>query len=184
MSRITSAFILSVLAVSAMPAQQPAKSSATTSTKAAPASAKTQQSNQDLNLQAYVELLRSDINKGKVQIVTAVMQLDSAQSAAFWPIYHDFQAEMNQVGDQIASLVTTYIKNYDNMTGDLADQMANKLLDIEQKRNEVKRKYYPKFKAALDPIVATEFLQVENQIEKLLDLQIASQLPVMSSGGR
>jgi hypothetical protein len=62
--------------------------------------------------------------------------------------------------------------------------MANKLMDIEQKRNDVKRKYYAKFKVALDPVVATEFLQVENQIEKLLDLQIASQLPVMSSGGR
>ena len=35
------------------------------------------------------------------------------------------------------------------------------------------------FKAALDAITATRFLQVENQLEKLLDLQIAAELPVI-----
>ena len=182
MSRLTTAFLFSVLGVSPMLAQQPAKSNA--STKKTSAAAKTPQSDQDLNIQAYIQLLRTDINKSKVQIITGVMQLDSDDSAKFWPIYKDFQDEMGKVGDQIVDLVTSYVKNYNNMTNDLADQMATKLLDIEQQRNEIKRKYYAKFKTALDPVVAAEFLQVENQIEKLLDLQIASQLPTVGSSGR
>jgi len=65
------------------------------------------------------------------------------------------------------------------MTNDLADQLATKLLDLEQTRNSLKRKYYLKIKDALDAITATRFLQVENQLEKIADLQVSSQLPVL-----
>jgi vacuolar-type H+-ATPase subunit D/Vma8 len=65
------------------------------------------------------------------------------------------------------------------MTNEVADQMATEFLNIEQQRNELKRRYYSKFKSALDALTATRFLQVENQIERIVDLQIASQLPVM-----
>jgi vacuolar-type H+-ATPase subunit D/Vma8 len=70
------------------------------------------------------------------------------------------------------------------MTNQKADQLATKLLDIEQQRNDLKRKYYERFKTALDPITAARFLQVENQIERLVDLQIASQLPVLDHSGK
>jgi hypothetical protein len=66
------------------------------------------------------------------------------------------------------------------MTPQVADQLASKLLDIEQQRNALKRTYYGKFKSALDPITAARFLQVENQLENLIDLQIAARLPVIN----
>ena len=87
-------------------------------------------------------------------------------------------------GDEVFALVRNYVAKYDDMTPQVADQLATKLLDLEQQRNGLKRKYYQKFKEALDPIAATRFLQVENQIERILDLQIASELPVIDETQR
>lgn len=158
-------------------AQEPAKGQKTVASNRS--STSKPQSNEDLNIQAYVQLLRSDLNKNKSQVISDVMQFDAEQAAAFWPIYKDFQADLGKIGDQIVDLVTRYVQGYDTMTNDLADQLATKLLDIEQQRNDLKRQYYFKFKTALDAITAARFLQVENQIDRLLDLQLASQLPVV-----
>jgi flagellar biosynthesis chaperone FliJ len=152
--------------------------------KGEPASAKTpatSSSAEEQNLQAYIKLLRMDINKSKTQLIGEVMQFDSAQSATFWPIYGQFQTDYGKIGDQIVGLVNDYVQNYDTMTDQVADRLALKLLDIEGQRNELKRKYYTKLKAAMDPITAARFLQVEGQIEKLLDLQIASHLPIVGN---
>ena len=139
-------------------------------------------SNQELNIEAYVELLRSQVRKSKSQIVGEVMQLDSTQAVAFWPIYKQFEADYTKIGDRILSLVKNYAENYDQITNPVADQLATQLLSIEQQRNELKKQYYQKFKQALDAITAARFLQVENQLEKIGDLQIASQLPVIRGG--
>ena len=135
--------------------------------------------NEDLNIRAYIELLRSDLRSSKAQIVGRVMQLDADQSAKFWPIYKVYEADLSKIGDQIVSLLKQYTDNYDNMTPQVADELATKLLDIERQRIELKSNYYGKIKAALDAITAARFLQVENQLEKLIDLQIASELPVV-----
>jgi hypothetical protein len=167
-----------LLAAPIMPAQKPAKA-ATVSANNPPAS-----SNQELNIEAYVELLRQDVNKEKSQIIGQVMDFDADQAAAFWPVYKDFQTEYAMIGDQIQKLVLDYAAHYDNMTDEVADQLAAKLLDIEAQRNDLKKRYYAKFKTALDAITAARFLQVENQIERIIDLQIASQLPVVTRTGK
>lgn len=157
-----------LMAQAPKPKSEPAKDTQAAST-----------SNEELNLRAYTELLRSDLRKSKSQVVSQVMQFDADQAAIFWPIYKQFEADLSKIGDRTVTLVKKYTDNYDQMKGDVADQIATELLAIEQQRNELKRQYYRKFKSALDPITATRFLQVENQVERIVDLQVASHLPVM-----
>jgi predicted nucleotidyltransferase component of viral defense system len=169
-----------VLAIALVPlslvAQTPVKSAA----KSTPASASAPLSDQERNFRAYIQLMRADLRKEKAQVTGAVMQLDAEDASKFWPIYKDFEAELSQIYDGVAALIKSYAMNYDSMTASVADQLAGKVLDLEQQRNELKRRYYDKFKAGLDSTTALRFLQIENQIERLLDLQIASQLPVVS----
>lgn len=137
-------------------------------------------SSQDLNIRAYIELLRSDVKKAKSDIMGQMMQLDEGQAAKFDPIYKEFEGELSKTGDEILALVKKYAGNYGNMTGPVADQLATRLLAIDQQRLDLKKKYYAKIKGALSSIIAARFLQVENQLEKLIDLQIASELPVIN----
>lgn len=175
MNSIQSVLVGTLLASAGLVAQ----SSTQPKTKPASDTQAVSTSNEELNLRAYTELLRSDLRKSKSQVVGQVMQLDTDQAAIFWPIYKQFEADLSRLGDRTVTLVKKYSDNYGQMKGDVADQIATELLTIEQQRNALKRQYYGKFKSALDPITATRFLQVENQVERIVDLQIASQLPVM-----
>ena len=136
-------------------------------------------SNEETNIRAYIELLRTDVKKSKAQIMGEVMQLDADQATKFWPIYKEFEAEFGATGDQIVALVKTYAQNYDKMTDAVAEQLGNQVLSIEEQRNALKKKYFDRLKGDLGAMTATRFLQVENQLERIVDLQVAAQLPVI-----
>jgi hypothetical protein len=149
-------------------------------TQAPAQSAPAEMKNEDLNTRAYIELLRSDVRKAKTQVMAEVMQLDAEQAAKFWPIYKEFEAQLTKIGDGVAGLVKEYVENYDRMTPERADHLATRVLEIEGQRVVLKKTYYGRMKSALDAITAMRFLQVENQLDRLTDLQIASQLPVVN----
>jgi hypothetical protein len=157
-----------------------AQTPASTAAKPAVSGTAEHLSNEDTNIRAYMQLLRTDIRKSKSQIMGEVMQLDTDQAQKFWPIYKEFETELSKIGDQVVAAVRTYVENYSKLTDPVANQLANKVLTIEQQRNALKKKYYDRVKTSLGGITAMRFLQVENQLERLVDLQIAAQLPVAS----
>jgi len=163
-----------LLAAAALSAQTPAKSAARPAglgkTEAA--------SNEETNIRTYIELLRTDVRKQKSEIVGLVMMFDTDQAAKFWPIYKEFETEYMAIGDQIVSAVKDYTEHFATLTDGQADKLANQVLSIEQQRNALKKKYYDRVKDALGAVTAIRFLHVENQVERLVDLQIAAALPV------
>lgn len=132
----------------------------------------------DVNLSAYVQLMRSDIRAQKVAIITEVMDFTEDEDAKFWPVYREYEAELGKINDARLSLINDYANNYDTLTDAVADRIAKGALDVEGQRTALKTKYYDRFKSALSAKTAARFLQVENQILLLLDLQIASALPL------
>jgi hypothetical protein len=133
----------------------------------------------DENLHAYAELLRSDLRSQKVAIITEVMQFSEAEDAKFWPVYRRYETELAELNDKRLALIKDYAANYGTVTDSAADRLARGALELEGQRHALKVKYYDRFKAALSPTTAARFLQVENQILLLLDLQIAASLPIV-----
>jgi hypothetical protein len=150
----------------------------------APASAQTAKppsadETRESNLRVYAELLRSDVRAQAVAIITEVMQFSEAEDAKFWPVYREFERDLATINDDRLALIKEYAVNYEKMTDAVADKLARGALDLEGKRHELKVKYYDRFKSVLAPKTAAKFLQVENQLLLLLDLQIAASLPIV-----
>ena len=144
-----------------------------------PASAKPKEPDaKTLNLSAYAELLRSDVRAQKIAIITEVMGFTDAEDKAFWPIYREYDVEMAKLGDERVALIEEYARNYDKLTDEVADKLARKALDLESQRQAAKAKCYERVKTALSPRTAARFLQVEQQLLLLIDLQILSSLPI------
>jgi hypothetical protein len=133
----------------------------------------------EANLRAYVELLRSDVRSQRAAILTEVMQFTEDEDAKFWPVYREYEAELTKINDERLALIRDYATNYEAITDDVADRLARGALDLEGRRHALKMKYYDRFKSVLTPKTAARFLQVENQILLLLDLQIAASLPIV-----
>lgn len=106
--------------------------------------APTSRQTQDANLKAYVDLLRSDLKKGKVQVLTAMMDLGPDDSAKFWPVYNEYDKSLTKLADERLAWIKMYAQNYDSLTDGQVTQIANGLLDFEAKRNQLKRDYFQK----------------------------------------
>jgi hypothetical protein len=130
------------------------------------------------NLRAYVDLLRSDLRSQTVAIIAEVMNFSEQEDAKFWPVYREFEAELQKINDERLAGIEEYSKTYDKLTDATADRLAKMSLDLEARRQAMKAKYYEKLKTVISPKSAARFLQVENQILLLLDLQIVSSLPI------
>jgi hypothetical protein len=153
---------------------------------AAVASAQTAKSNnatlddtRETNLRAYVELLRSDLRTQKLAITATVMALSEEEDAKFWPIYREYETELAKINDDRIKNIKEYADNFDKVTDELADRLIRAALSLEDRRNALQLDVYNKLKAALSAKTAARFIQVENQILLLLDLQIASSLPIV-----
>ncbi len=48
------------------------------------------QQNQDMNIRAYIELLRTDVKSQAKSIIAEVMDFSGYEAERFWPIYKDY----------------------------------------------------------------------------------------------
>ena len=97
---------------------------------------------QDASREAHIELLRSDVRAGKVEIITEVMAFTEAQSSTFWPVYRKYELELSEITDAKVKLIKEYAKLYDQMTDAKAKQMIKKSFDLEEKQLKLKKKYF------------------------------------------
>jgi hypothetical protein len=136
-------------------------------------------SDRELNLRAYTELLRADVKAKRVAIITEIMQFNDSEAATFWPLFQDYDYELTKLGDTRVQLITDYIKNYDDITNEKADELMSAALALEAQRAGLKKKHFDIMKKALSAKTAARFFQVENQIQQVVDLQISSNLPAL-----
>lgn len=127
--------------------------------------------------ESLIELLRADVRAEKVALITETMMLTDEQAEVFWPIYRDYEAELGKITDTRIAGIKDYAANYDQMTEAKAKELIDGAFAAMEKRLALQKKYFKKISKALDPVTAARFMQVENEINLLVDLQIASELP-------
>ena len=136
---------------------------------------------QELNIQEYVNLLRQDVSAQKAKLLGQVMQFDAEGAANFWPIYRDYDAELKKVNDLRVANILEYSRSYTTLTNEKADELIKNAMAYQKQRDELLVKYYERVRQELGGITAARFVQVEHQLLTIIDLEIASSLPVMGS---
>ncbi len=132
----------------------------------------------DANLQAYIQLLRSDLRANKSALVSEVMQFTEAEDGKFWPVYREYESALAKLNDERMRLVMEFAGTGGVVTDEVADRTVKEALDLESRRHALLVGYYEKLKKALPARTAARAMQVERQWLLLLDLQIASALPI------
>jgi len=128
---------------------------------------------------ADIQLLRSDIQSDKNEIITRVMQFTDPESTAFWPIYRDYARDQQKVGDERVQLIKDYAQRYDTMDDASARNMVQRLLNVEAKLGNLRQEYWQKFDKAIGAKRAAKFFQVDSRLSLLVNLQLVSEIPMM-----
>ena len=133
----------------------------------------------DKTIKDYTDLLRKDLRKEKSAVVDLAMGLDSGQKTKFYPIYEKYENELKLIWDKRLANIKKYAENYPKVSDAVADELVASADASQAARSALLKKYYGQMKAAFGAKVAARFLQVENAISNLIDLQLSSEIPLM-----
>lgn len=136
------------------------------------------------DVQAYFEVLRSDFNSAKVQALNGVMNLSAAEADKFWPIYRDYEKDLASVGDRKLALIREFLagRKSGTLTDEKSKELATQWLQNAQDRLDLWKRYSERIGQSVSPLRAAQFLQVENQLALFIDINIASEMPLVGSG--
>jgi Spy/CpxP family protein refolding chaperone len=126
-----------------------------------------------------IQLLRSDVQADKNQIIADTMQFTDAESKAFWPIYRDFAHDQQVIGDDRVQLIKDYAKNYDSMDDPKARDLVQRMINIEDRTLNLREDYWPQFMKALGAKRAAKFYQVDNRLGLIVNLQLTALIPLI-----
>lgn len=138
---------------------------------------------QDINKQDfnsyYIELLRSDIKTQAKFIVSQTMKFSEEDASVFWPIYKEYEIELDKLGDKRLANIKDFVNNYDKMTDQKADKIIDQAFNYQKERLELKINMYDKLKNKFNSSTAAKFIQLEHQIQLIVDLKINAELPLI-----
>jgi len=132
------------------------------------------------SIDSDIQMLRADIRADKTKIMADQMQLSDAEGKAFWPIYNDYDNELSKLNDQRVALIKEYAQNYDTLTDQQVQSLADRSFSLAKKRIDLREKYFKKISKAVSPKSAARFVQVEDRVDMLLNLQLAANIPMVN----
>ncbi len=128
---------------------------------------------------AAIEQLRKDSRAEKADIIASTMEFSADEAAKFWPLYKEYETSQKAVGDEKVALIKDYAANYQSMTDQKAGELLGRLIAVEDKGTAAKRQFIQQLQKVLPAKKVAAYYQVENRIKMLVDLNLASQIPIV-----
>lgn len=125
-----------------------------------------------------IQLLRSDLQAAKNDVIAHTMQFTDTESAAFWPVYRDYAHDQQTIGDARLRVILDYAQHYGNMSDATASELTQRFISAESKMLALRQDYWPKFQKALGAKRAAKFYQVDNRLTLMVNLQLTSEIPL------
>jgi hypothetical protein len=128
-----------------------------------------------------MQILRDKLKADKKLLVASNMELTESEAKGFWPIYDQYQKELQKINQRMAKVLESYAD--DNRRKSLTDDKAKKLIDeavsVEQAEANIKSTFAPKLSKVLPVKKVARYLQIENKIRAVVRYDIAQGVPLV-----
>lgn len=106
---------------------------------------------------------KEKINAARVAYITDRLDFNEKESAAFWPVYNQFETEKKAINEK-------YAINQDReyMTDEEAEKAMLDQLQMEDEITKLKRKYYWEFKKVISPKKIAMLNKAEREFKKMV----------------
>jgi len=135
---------------------------------------------QDLTASS-MDVLREQLDVDKKLVVEENLILTESQAAAFWPIYEEYQKELQAIDARVVRLVNEYVDAYNDLS--ITDAKAKQLLDesiaVEQAEVALRKAYATRLYAVIPAIEVARYLQIENKIRAVIKFDLADSIPLV-----
>ena len=109
------------------------------------------------------------------------MELTESEAKKFWPVYEEYQKNLQKLNERLQSLLQNYATEY--QSNSLTDDKAKKLLDewivLDKDEANHRKTYAAKVLKVLPAKKAARYLQIENEARVLVKYDLAKTVPLV-----
>lgn len=131
-----------------------------------------------IQIEKDLELIRRDLRAEKKKIIAMNVPLNPNEATVFWPIYDEYDIAMKKHYDEFYGVIKDYAANQKTLTNAQAIGMVKRWSDIQVRLAQTRQKYVPQFEKAVAGKKAALFFQIDRRLYALMDLQVASEVPL------
>ncbi len=132
-----------------------------------------------LHAQDLIDMVKRDINAERRTIIAEAMTIPTEKEAEFWAIYNEMEQKLGLLTDKRIANINKFADNYENVTDDIANDLANTYFSIQTERVKIYKTYYKKVAKLISKKEASRFIQLLGQIQLILDMQVAAEVPLI-----
>ena len=126
-----------------------------------------------------LQLMRRDLRSEKKKIIAVNVPFTDVEATKFWPVYDEYAAEMTRNYDSFYGVIKDYAANQKTLTDAQAIKMIKQWADVQVQLTQTRQKYIPLFEKVAPGRKVALFLQIDRRLYGLMDLQIASAIPLV-----
>ena len=128
-----------------------------------------------------MQILRDKIKADKKLVVATNMELTESEAKGFWPIYDQYQKDLQKINQRIVNVLESYAADFrgKSLTDDKAKKLIEEAVAIEQAEANLKSTYAPKLSKVLPVKKVARYLQIENKIRAVVKYDLAQGVPLV-----
>ena len=126
-----------------------------------------------------MEAVRQAAASDKKGLVEKNLQLTPEEAQKFWPIYDEYQRDLDRVVQRQNRAVLDYINAESSMTDGNARRIARELVAAEAEEQKLRERTSRKLLQALPPRKAVRYMQIENKLRTFYRYDIAERIPLV-----
>ncbi len=132
-----------------------------------------------LEAEDYLNLLRIDLRAVKGKLVVEALELTVEEAKVFLPIYQDYDETLSRLNSDRISQLRNFTSNYAGIDDAKARELTARTFEFMRRRLDLLEKFTRKVERSVSPRTAARFAQIEYQLLMLVDVQLASDLPLV-----
>lgn len=129
--------------------------------------------------EADIQALRQDIRSQRKQLTAETLKLTDAEATRFWPVYDRYMADVTKINDGKYALIKEYSDKFGTYTDAQAKDFITRWLNVDVQLASLRGSYVPEVSKVLPGIKTATFFQIDRRLGLLLELQLASNLPIL-----
>jgi hypothetical protein len=130
-------------------------------------------------IEKFIALARSDLRELKSTILAQNMILTGEESARFWPLQREYDAAATELGGRRVELIRRLLEKGGTYSDAEAKKLAREVFALEHERTKLKETWFKKFLTAIPATKVARYFQIENQLNAIIDLRVAAELPLI-----
>jgi hypothetical protein len=126
-----------------------------------------------------IRLFRQDMQAAKDAVIKDTMKFTEQEATAFWPVYKQYAQEQHKIADRRLGIITDYAQKLDKMDDASASSLTQRLFQVEDEAQALRKNFFNRFESALGAKRAAKFYQVDNRLTMIVNIQLASEVPLI-----